>query len=62
MIGALRSHGIVIPRQRVMESMRHIDPLSQIIRCRVTTRRTIVQKVLKQGWDTRTTHYTHVDT
>ena len=31
--------GIIVPRQRVVDSMHRVDPLSQIIRRRVTTYR-----------------------
>ena len=37
--GALRAHGIITTRERIIDSMRRVDPLSQIIRRRVTTYR-----------------------
>ena len=37
--GAQRAHGIFTTRERIIDSMRHLDLLSQIIRRRVTTYR-----------------------
>ena len=39
MRGALRARGITVPRHRVAESMRRVDPLSQLLRRRVTIHR-----------------------
>lgn len=40
-IGGLRSRGVRVPRQRVIDAMRVVDPVSQIIRRRVTTFRRV---------------------
>ena len=37
--GALRAHGVFVTRERIIHSMRRVDPLSQLIRRRVTTYR-----------------------
>lgn len=37
--GGLRARRVIVPRQRVVDSMHRVDPLSQIIRRRVTTYR-----------------------
>ena len=37
MRGSLRARGIIVTRQRVISSMRRVDPLSQLIRRRTTT-------------------------
>ena len=37
--GGLRARGIIVQRQRVLESLRRVDPLSQILRQRITTYR-----------------------
>ena len=40
-MGGLRSRGIRVPRQRVIDAIRIVDPVSQIIRRRVTTYRRV---------------------
>ena len=37
--GGLRSRGILVPHQRVVDSMHRVDPLSQVIQRRVLTYR-----------------------
>ena len=37
--GGLRARGIIVQRQRVLESLHRVDPLSQILRRRITTYR-----------------------
>lgn len=37
--GGLRARGIFIQRYRVLDSLRRVDPLSQILRRRITTYR-----------------------
>ena len=39
MRGSLRARGIIVTRQRVMDSMGRVDPLSQLLRRRTTTYR-----------------------
>ena len=37
--GGLRGRGIIVPQQRVLDSMHRVDPLSQLLRTRVVTYR-----------------------
>jgi hypothetical protein len=37
--GGLRARGIIVQRQRVIDSLRRVDPLSQILRRRILTYR-----------------------
>ena len=37
--GGLRARGVIVQRQRVLESLHRVDPLSQILRRRITTYR-----------------------
>ena len=39
MRGSLRARGIIVTRQRVIDSMSRVDPLSQLLRHRTTTYR-----------------------
>ena len=48
--GGLRARGIIVQRQRVLESLHRVDPLSQILRKRITYRRQYRVPGLNSPW------------